>query len=68
MNGALIHHNGNHYIVVEDDLIDGDVYVTINKNMVHVYYTTKKYEYPITVYKLDGFNRGRILQVFRNLL
>ena len=33
-------------------------------DMVNVYYITKKYEYPITVYKLDRFNKGRILRVF----
>jgi len=47
---------------------------TLNKNyvgkcvrylfgdMVHVYYITKNFEYPITVYKLDKFNKGRIMK------
>jgi hypothetical protein len=33
-------------------------------DMVNVYYITTKYEYPITVYKLDKFNKGRILRTF----
>jgi len=32
-------------------------------DMVNVYYITKKFEYPITVYKLDRINKGRILRV-----
>lgn len=46
MNGTLIHHNGNQYIVVEDDLVDGDLYVTVDKKNYKVlwcYEKTQKY-------------------------
>lgn len=33
-------------------------------DMVHLYYVGKNFEYPITVYKLDRFNKGRILKLF----
>jgi hypothetical protein len=33
-------------------------------DIVNVYYVTKKFEYPITVYKLDRFNKGKILRTF----
>ena len=31
-------------------------------DIVHVYYITKKYEYPITVYELNRFNKGKLLK------
>ena len=31
-------------------------------DIVHVYYITKKHEYPITVYELNRFNKGKLLK------
>jgi len=33
-------------------------------DIVNVYYITKKFEYPITAYKLDRFNKSKILRIF----
>lgn len=46
MNGTLIHYNGNHYIVVEDGLVDGDLCVMVDKKRYKVlwcYEKTQKY-------------------------
>ena len=50
-NGVLIHHKGNQYIVVKEELVDGDLYVTIRGEDYKVLWCYERKEKYARVYR-----------------
>ena len=49
---------------LKEKYIGKTVLYLFNDKQVHVYFIKKKIEFPITVYQLDRFNKGKILKKY----
>lgn len=63
-NEVLTHHNGNHYIVVKEELVDGDLYVTIDGENYKVLWCYERKEKFTRIYRkrFSGFTSNIIIQ------